>query len=331
MNTLLITGGTGFIGNKLVRRLLKDDNPKKIISFSRRWAASEKLVREVNDPRLRVINGDVADYDTLHSALKGVDYVIHAAAYKSVPSAEYNPFEAKRVNVDGSENLIKACIANDVKKVLLISSDKASSAANLYGRTKALMESMALSANNLGNTRFAVARYGNVVGSTGSVIPFFCKILESEQVNPVFPVTKLSMTRYWFHPDEAAEYVLRCLWECSGGEIYVPKLKSSSISVLITAIMLACKDVDINIHENVEIIGLRPGEKLHEEMISIDESSRTKDLEWTYVICPFKVDWNESWFDKYNIYSYVDFERFTSFNAPRMSIEELKQIVAVCN
>jgi len=170
---ILVTGGTGFIGSRIIKRLLSDYNPKKVICYSRRWKDQEDLAHEVDDPRLRTIAGDICDYHLMGSALRGVDYIFHAAAFKGVTSAEYSPFEMARVNVQGTSNVIRCAIENNVRRVLFISSDKACASLNAYGTSKALGERLAIAANNMGNTHFVIARYGNVFNSTGSVVPIF--------------------------------------------------------------------------------------------------------------------------------------------------------------
>lgn len=281
---ILITGGTGFIGTGLCENLVGDERVKKVVSFSRRWDASEKLMRHLDSHKMRVINGDVCDYNAVLSATRDMDYIIHAAAYKSVPSAEYNPIECSRVNVDGSINVIRAAIANGVKNVLFISSDKACDPINTYGRAKALVESLMVNANNLGNTRFAVARYGNILGSTGSVVPFFESLIENGEDE--LPVTDLEMTRFWFRKDDAVKYVLKCTFDMVGGETFIPKLRSSSMAHLITAL-----GINHGRNFSVRVVGVRPGEKFHELMISINEVRRTIDLGWTFVILPFQTNW----------------------------------------
>ncbi len=250
----------------------------------------------------------------LHSALWGVDCVLHAAAYKSQVSAEYNATECTRVNVHGTENVIRAAVENNVKKVLFISSDKAGNPMSTYGRTKALGESLILNANNLGQTRFSVARYGNIIGSTGSVIPFFQSLIDAED-NPVLPITDPNMTRFWFAQDDAVKYVIKCVLSMVGGETFVPKLKSTRIDTVITALE--------NIYGRTferEYVGIRPGEKMHEVMITIDEVPRTVENNWSYIIKPFQHDWDGA----YTIGGLpVDFDDYTSYNAERMDIREL--------
>lgn len=315
--TVLITGGTGFIGSLLCKSFISSNLPKKVISFSRGWDKAEKLSREINDSRFRVILGDICNHPALESACKNVDYIIHTAAMKSLVSAEYNANECKRNNIDGTENVIRVAIANNVEKVLFISSDKACNPINLYGRTKAVGESLITNANNLGSTRFATARYGNVAGSTGSVIPFFKSLMFKN--SDTLPITHKDMTRFWFDENDATKYIIACLVQMIGGEVFVPKLKSSTVVNLAEAIRYYHRT-----NPEIVITGVRPGEKLHETMISSDEVSRTIDCGWSYIIKPFQHDWNKNWDISGKS---VEFDEYTSRNAERMSIDELKSLL----
>jgi UDP-N-acetylglucosamine 4,6-dehydratase len=315
---ILVTGGTGFIGKNLVRYLLTHHNPRKVISFSRRWADAEQLSRELNDKRLRTINGDICDEKAINSVMNGVDLALHCAAYKSIISAEYNATETVRVNVNGTINVIRAAIDNGVERVLGISTDKACDPASSYGRSKALMESLLITANNLGRTRFATCRYGNVVGSSGSVIPFFRSLLDKGE--SVLPITDSLMTRYWFAPNDAVQYVVRCLREMNGGETFVPKLRSSTIEDLVGAFEYVYeRPIEIN------VVGRRPGEKSHESMVSVNERHRTYDREWTYVIEPETREWDASYQPSGALVS-PDFVE-DSYHAPRYAIDELVGLI----
>jgi UDP-N-acetylglucosamine 4,6-dehydratase/5-epimerase len=315
---ILITGGTGFIGKSICRYLLTNHNPRKVISFSRRWTDSERLLRELDDSRLRTINGDICDRDAIDSAMDGVDMALHAAAYKSVVSSEYNATEAVRVNVNGTMNVIRAAIDNRVARVLGISTDKAVDAINTYGRSKALASSLLISANNLGRTRFSVATYGNIAGSSGSVIPFFRSLLDNGQ--SVLPVTDPEMTRYWFAQNDAVRYVVRCLRHMTGGETFVPKLKSSTIEQLVNAFEYVYeRPIEMN------IVGRRPGEKLNESMVSSNETQRTYERDWTYVIEPEAREWDASHRPLGTLVS-PDFVE-DSFHAERYTIAELVDMI----
>lgn len=330
----LITGGTGFIGQGLCAELLWKSgafpwegvhHPTKVLSYSRRWDSSEVLAAKLNDQRLRVFNGDILNYEQLSYAMKDVDIVIHAAAYKSVPSSEYNFMECKRVNVDGTENVINAAIERGVKKVLFISSDKACDPINTYGRAKALGESMVINANNLSPTRFAVARYGNIMGSTGSVLPRMLQIVYANPGLARLPITSGEMTRFWFDKQNAVRYVLRCVFEMKGGETFIPKLKASTINSFVEALSAATATPI-----TVEIIGIRPGEKMHEAMISRNEISRTVDVGFSFVIKPFSHDWDANWYlaDTETIATEQTYrDGYTSYNAERMTQKELETLI----
>lgn len=286
----MLTGGTGFISSLIIERLLSTDThwPHKIIAYSRSWDRSERLKREVSDPRLRCINGDVCDYEKLLSAMRDVDLVIHTAAYKSVPSAEYNPLEAVRVNVHGTENVITCAIKSGVERVTFISSDKATSPVNLYGATKLLGEMCVINANNLGAVHFNVCRYGNVLNSTGSVVPLFTKLIQDG--HDELPVTDPKMTRFWFPPDDAVEFVLNIALDGERGTLNIPKLKASTIEALVQAM-----GIKYDMDAKTRLVGIRPGEKKHESMVSDLEAERAVDVGSHIVIKPFSHDWDKNW------------------------------------
>ncbi len=277
--SVLITGGTGSLGKKLTRLILEKSNVRRVIIYSR----DEFKQFEMNDTftleeqnRLRFFLGDVRDLDRLRRALDGVDYVIHAAALKQVPAAEYNPFEFVKTNVFGAENVINAAIDNDVKQVVALSTDKAANPINLYGATKLCSDKLFVTGNSYSGTHrtgFSVVRYGNVVGSRGSVIPFFLK----ERKKNVLPVTDKRMTRFWITLEQGAALVLNSLRDMKGGEIFVPKIPSMKIVDLAAVIAPNAK---------IEVTGIRPGEKLHEVMIPADDSRETVELKNVYVIQP---------------------------------------------
>jgi UDP-N-acetylglucosamine 4,6-dehydratase len=281
--SVLITGGTGSLGKSLVEFLLHKTNVRRIAIFSRDELKQHNLrIKFQNDPRLRWFLGDVRDLDRLKRAFHGVDFVIHAAALKQVDTGEYNPMEFVKTNVLGSQNVIDASIDAGVKRVVALSTDKASSPINLYGATKLTADKLFVAANNYSiayGTTFSVVRYGNVMGSRGSVIPFFQEI--AAQGKPL-PITDLRMTRFWISIESAVKFVIDSLEIMTGGELYVPKIPSMKIIDLARAVAPDAKLLEI---------GMRPGEKLHEEMISADDSRRTIILEKRYVVTPVVAEW----------------------------------------
>ena len=281
--SVLITGGTGSLGKSLLKFLLMETKVRRIAIFSRDELKQHHLRIEFqDDPRLRWFLGDVRDLDRLKRAFHGVDFVIHAAALKQVDTGEYNPMEFIKTNVLGSQNVIDASIDAGVKRVVALSTDKASSPINLYGATKLTADKLFVAANNYSftyGTTFSVVRYGNVMGSRGSVIPFFQEI--AAQGKPL-PITDLRMTRFWISIDSAVKFVIDSLQMMTGGELYVPKIPSMKIIDLAHAVAPDTKLVEI---------GMRPGEKLHEEMISADDSRRTIILENRYVVTPVVAEW----------------------------------------
>ena len=288
MNTLagsriLVTGGTGSFGKELIRNLLARDSVRTVIVYSRDELKQLEMKQSLNnDERLRFFIGDIRDYHRLCTALHNVDYVVHAAALKQVDTAEYNPMEFVKTNVLGSQNLIDACITAKVKKVVALSTDKASSPINLYGATKLTADKLFTAANNYSfayGTSFSVVRYGNVMGSRGSVIPFFIDLAKRRE--PV-PITDRRMTRFWITINQAVEFVLETFELMAGGELYVPRIPSMKLIDLAEAIAPESKKVEI---------GIRPGEKLHEEMISSDDSRRTIRLKDRYVVMPIVAEW----------------------------------------
>ncbi|AUL48322.1 UDP-N-acetylglucosamine 4,6-dehydratase (inverting) [Bordetella trematum] len=283
--TILVTGGTGSFGNTFVPMTLAKYNPKKIIILSRdemkQWDMAKKFH---NDPRVRFFIGDVRDRERLYRALDGVDYVVHAAATKIVPTAEYNPFECVKTNVDGAMNLIDACIDKGVKRVVALSTDKASSPINLYGATKLASDKLFVAGNAYSGehgTRFAVVRYGNVMGSRGSVIPFFMSIREKG----VLPITDPRMTRFMISLEQGVELVWHAFEDMIGGEIYVKKIPSMKVTDLARVLAPEAKQ---------EVVGIRPGEKLHEQMIGAEDSFHTYEYPEHYKILPAINGWSES-------------------------------------
>ena len=281
--SVLITGGTGTLGKSLIEFLLKKTEVRRIAIFSRDELKQLQLqIHFKNDPRLRWFLGDIRDLDRLKRAFHGIDYVIHAAALKQVDTGEYNPIEFIKTNVLGSQNVIDAAIDAGVKRVVALSTDKASSPINLYGATKLTADKLFVAANNYSftyGTTFSVVRYGNVMGSRGSVIPFFREI--AAQGKPL-PVTDLRMTRFWISIESAVKFVIDSLEMMTGGELYVPRIPSMKIVDLARAVAPDAR---------LEEIGMRPGEKLHEEMISADDSRRTTVLENRFVVNPVVAEW----------------------------------------
>jgi UDP-N-acetylglucosamine 4,6-dehydratase (inverting) len=284
-STILITGGTGSFGNTFVPMTLAKYNPKKIIIFSRdemkQWDMAKKFE---GDSRVRFFIGDVRDKDRLYRALDGVDYVVHAAATKIVPTAEYNPFECVKTNINGAMNLIDACIDKGIKRVVALSTDKASSPINLYGATKLASDKMFVAGNSYSGaheTRFAVVRYGNVMGSRGSVIPFFISIRDKG----VLPITDDRMTRFMISLEQGVELVWHAFEDMVGGEIYVKKIPSMKVTDLARVVAPECKQ---------QVVGIRPGEKLHEQMIGAEDSYYTFEYPEHFKILPTINGWGAS-------------------------------------
>lgn len=284
-STILVTGGTGSFGNTFVPMTLEKYNPRKIIIFSRdemkQWDMAKKYT---NDKRVRFFIGDVRDKERLYRALDGVDYVVHAAATKIVPTAEYNPFECIKTNVNGAMNLIDACIDKKVKGVVALSTDKASSPINLYGATKLTSDKLFVAGNAYSGehgTRFSVVRYGNVMGSRGSVIPFFLSIRDKG----VLPITDERMTRFMISLEQGVELVWHAFDDMVGGEIYVKKIPSMKVVDLAKVVAPECMH---------EIVGIRPGEKLHEQMIGSEDSYYTFEYPEHFKILPSINDWGSS-------------------------------------
>lgn len=282
-SSILITGGTGSFGSAFVPMTLEKYNPKKIVIYSRdemkQWEM-EKLYKDY--PNIRFFIGDVRDKDRLCRALDGIDYVVHAAATKIVPTAEYNPFECIKTNVNGAMNLIDACIDKNVKRIVSLSTDKASSPVNLYGATKLTSDRLFVAGNSYSGsheTSFSVVRYGNVMGSRGSVIPFFSSIKNEG----VFPITDDRMTRFMISLEQGVELVWHAFEDMKGGEIYIKKIPSMNIIDIAKAVSEEAKH---------EIVGIRPGEKLHEQMIGIEDAPYTYEYSGHYKILPSIHEWS---------------------------------------
>ncbi|BFM50868.1 UDP-N-acetylglucosamine 4,6-dehydratase (inverting) [Marinomonas sp. THO17] len=276
--SILITGGTGSFGHQYVKTLLANYQPKRLIIYSRDELKQYEMQQEFDAPCMRYFIGDVRDKARLTQAMRDVDFVIHAAALKQVPAAEYNPMECIKTNIHGAENVIAAAIANDVEKVIALSTDKAAAPINLYGATKLASDKLFVAANNMvgqGRTRFSVVRYGNVVGSRGSVVPFFKKLVADGA--DAIPITHPEMTRFWITLPMGVAFVLKNFQRMQGGEIFIPKIPSVRIMDLAAAYApnLSTKEV-----------GIRPGEKLHEVMCPADDSFHTFEFDDHYVIAP---------------------------------------------
>ncbi len=321
--TIFITGGTGSFGNAFVEALIHNYTPKKIIVFSRDELKQYEMAQKFPPSKydfMRYFIGDVRDYSRLEMALRGVDIVIHAAALKHVPIAEYNPYECINTNVIGAENLVRASLRNGVQQVLALSTDKAVSPINLYGASKLAAEKIFIAANNIRGsdpTVFSVVRYGNVVGSRGSVVPFFNKLLESGVKS--LPITDNEMTRFWITLPQGVDFVLSNLALMQGGEIFVPKIPSMKITDLAQAMQPG-----IDTHE----IGIRPGEKLHECMITVDEAVQTVELSDRYTILPSFIDVN-SWkcgFDSTPLGKRIIYS--SDNNSEWLNSDQLKKMIA---
>lgn len=276
--SILITGGTGSFGKRFIKNVLENFKPRKLIIYSRDELKQFEMQQTFDVPCMRYFLGDVRDKERLKAAMRDVDYVIHAAALKQVPAAEYNPNECIKTNINGAQNVIDAAIANDVRRVIALSTDKAANPVNLYGATKLASDKLFVAANNISGAtgpRFAVVRYGNVVGSRGSVVPFYRKLIEEGKTS--LPVTHDEMTRFWITLDQGVEFVVKNFARMQGGEIFVPKIPSIRILDLVEA-MLGERHYDI--------IGIRPGEKLHEVMVPEEMAHHSLEFDDHYVITP---------------------------------------------
>ena len=323
--TILITGGTGSFGKKFIKTVLERFNPEKIIVYSRDELKQFEMQQELPDDGklpMRYFIGDVRDLGRLKMAMKGVDYVVHAAALKQVPATEYNPFEAVKTNVLGGQNVIDAAFKNGVKKVVALSTDKAAAPINLYGATKLTSDKLFITANNYKGTqdiKFSVVRYGNVMGSRGSVIPFFIE----KKKSGVIPITDERMTRFNITLQEGVNFVLNCFEKMWGGELFVPKIPSYNILDIAKAIAPDCEH---------KIVGIRPGEKLHEEMITESDAMNTLEFDDYYVIVPSIRVWSKT---KFQNESNGDigkpcsdgFSYNSKSNKHFLSVEELKELI----
>jgi UDP-N-acetylglucosamine 4,6-dehydratase (inverting) len=333
--TILVTGGTGSFGKKFITTILEDFNPKKVIIYSRDELKQFEMqhadpFQRYNIPIsktniIRYFIGDVRDLDRLKLAMEGVDIVLHAAALKQVPAAEYNPFEAVKTNIHGAQNVIDACFSANVGKVIALSTDKACAPINLYGATKLTSDKLFIAANNIRgkhNIKFSVVRYGNVMGSRGSVIPFFNK----RKNDGVLPITDENMTRFSITLQEGVDFVINCLNNMWGGELFIPKIPSYLITDVAQAVAPDCK---------IQVVGIRPGEKIHEEMITATDAINTIEFDDYFVILPtlqLAQSWdNEDFIQNSNSkpgqYCAQGFS-YNSFNNPHyLTVDELVQLI----
>jgi UDP-N-acetylglucosamine 4,6-dehydratase len=313
--TILITGGTGSFGTRFVERILADHEPHSVRIFSRDELKQSELQRRFADEsRLRYLLGDVRDLPRLTRATRGVDVMIHAAALKQVPAAEYNPFEAVQTNVVGAENVVSAAIDNGVPLTVALSTDKAVNPVNLYGATKLCAEKIITQGNAYAAdspARFATARYGNVVGSRGSVVPLF----KAQAETGVLTITDERMTRFWITLDEAVEFVISCMDLMSGGEVFVPKLPSTRVTDLAAALAPEAER---------RVIGIRPGEKLHELMLTADEARHARELDDRFVVLPEYTAWQMHDWAAEGAALPDGFSYSSGKNDRRLSVEELR-------
>lgn len=315
---VLVTGGTGSFGKKFIKIMLEEYHPAKIIVFSRDELKQYEMQKNgFDDPSLRYFLGDIRDLDRLKRAFKDVDIVVHAAALKQVPACEYNPFEAIKTNILGSQNVIDAALDCGVKKVLAISTDKAVNPVNLYGVTKLGAEKLFIQSNSYAGgrqTRFSCTRYGNVVGSRGSVVPVFLQQRHTGKLT----VTDERMTRFWISLDQGVRFVIRCIEQMHGGEVFVPKIPSMSVKDLGAAIAPEC-----------EIIysGIRPGEKLHEVLVSEDEARSTVELDDMYVVQPTGTLWFGKEWEKIGKKLPDGFRYASNTNTDWLDLEGVKKMI----
>lgn len=322
--SVLITGGTGSFGKRFISYLLKEYTPKKLIVYSRDELKQFEMQQQYNAPCMRYFIGDVRDKVRLVAAMQDVDYVVHAAALKQVPAAEYNPNECIKTNINGAQNVIDAAIESNIKKVIALSTDKAANPVNLYGATKLAADKLFVAANNISGAkgpRFAVVRYGNVVGSRGSVVPFFRKLLAEGKT--VLPITHQEMTRFWITLEQGVHFVLKNFQRMQGGEIFVPKIPSIRIVDLAEA--MSC-------NRDIELIGIRPGEKLHEVMVPAEMAHHSLEFDDHYVITPAikffdkHIDYSNNLMGEKGLKVAEKFEYHSGTNPHFLSIDELKAL-----
>ena len=322
--SILITGGTGSFGNHFVRKVFDDYKPSRVVIYSRDELKQFDMQQKFDYPELRYFIGDVRDAARLNQACEGIDIIVHAAALKQVPAAEYNPFEAIKTNVFGAENVIQGAIANNVERVIALSTDKAANPINLYGATKLCSDKLFVAANNFAggrSTTFSVVRYGNVLGSRGSVVPFFKRLIEEGKDE--LPITDPRMTRFWITLDEGCAFVLSSIERMFGGEIFVPKIPSVRITDLAEAMAPGLKTT---------VVGIRPGEKLHEIMCPGDDAHSTLEFEDHFVIKPqvrfvrVDTDFSCNRLGEKGVPVEPGFEYSSDQNQVFMSVEEIRQL-----
>ncbi|WP_158770774.1 UDP-N-acetylglucosamine 4,6-dehydratase (inverting) [Paraglaciecola sp. L1A13] len=322
--SILITGGTGSFGNRFVSYILKNYNPRKIIIYSRDELKQFEMQQVFDEKCMRYFIGDVRDKDRMISAMRDVDYVVHAAALKQVPAAEYNPNECIKTNIYGAQNVIDAAIATNVSRVIALSTDKAANPVNLYGATKLASDKLFVAANNISGAtgpRFSVVRYGNVVGSRGSVVPFYRSLLDQGKLK--LPVTHAEMTRFWITLDEGVEFVVKNFQRMQGGEIFVPKIPSIRILDLVESIS-GTREYDV--------VGIRPGEKLHEVMVPEEMAHHSLEFQDHYVITPAitffdkTVNYAKNKLDEIGKPVADKFEYHSGTNPHFLSVQELKTL-----
>jgi UDP-N-acetylglucosamine 4,6-dehydratase/5-epimerase len=318
--SILITGGTGSFGQQFVKTLLNDFKPARIVVFSRDELKQYEMAQKFNAPCMRYFLGDVRDAARLKRAFEGIDIVIHAAALKQVPAAEYNPFEYIKTNVLGAQNVVEACLDSSVSSVVALSTDKAAAPINLYGATKLCSDKLFIAANNIRGNRdvkFSVVRYGNVMGSRGSVIPFFLNKMKTG----VLPITDPRMTRFNISLDDGVKMVLWAVENAWGGEILVPKIPSYRVTDVATAVAPQCRQ---------ELIGIRPGEKIHEEMITSSDSFTTVDLGDYYAILPVTGSFSIEQYCKATGAKPVEagFAYDSGSNPEYLSVDQLRNLIA---
>jgi|SRR6266850_62274 len=322
---ILVTGGTGSFGKRFIRTLLSRFKPRRVVVFSRDELKQFEMNQEYSDACMRYFIGDVRDRERLIEAMRSVDFVVHAAALKQVPAAEYNPTECIRTNIQGADNVIHAAIANGVKKVIALSTDKAANPINLYGATKLVSDKLFVAANNIVGahvTRFSVVRYGNVVGSRGSIIQVFKKLIADGAEE--LPITDSRMTRFWITLDQGVAFVMRSFSRMHGGEIFVPKIPSSRITDVVAALAP---------HLRAKLIGIRPGEKLHEVLCPMESSHLTLDFEDHYVITPtinfvLNVDYSINAEGERGASVGFGFEYSSDTNPHFLAVEDLRELTA---